>query len=283
MTLLVCAVALACNSGLTSVLAKEISGPLQHITSTTFAKGALATYMLFQVIFGFTYTPLQGVMPAEALDTNMRAKGLAASGFIVGIVGFINTFCTPIANSSIGYRYIYIFVGWDIIETICWYLFWYVPTIVTACLFKQHANVFLAAVSSLKDVRWKSLSTSTASRIPSKHLYMLTRSSSNPTAWSPRKSWILLFKKAAFLTYRLFTHPPSASSYPRHCSSDRTGVIWRIFKPVSLIRLFGLAALFSIALKLNITKSSCQLPHILASARIVCPGFRHVMPNYMLP
>jgi hypothetical protein len=41
-------------------------------------------------------------------------------------MGFINTFCTPIANKSIGYKYIYIFVGWDIIESILWYLFWYV-------------------------------------------------------------------------------------------------------------------------------------------------------------
>ena len=54
----------------------------------------------------------------------MRAKGLAASGFIVGAMGFINTFCTPIANANIGYRYIYIFVGWDIVESVLWYLFW---------------------------------------------------------------------------------------------------------------------------------------------------------------
>jgi hypothetical protein len=42
-------------------------------------------------------------------------------------MGFINTFCTPIANSSIGYKYIYIFVGWDIVESFLWWLFWFVP------------------------------------------------------------------------------------------------------------------------------------------------------------
>jgi hypothetical protein len=94
------------------------------ITNLPFAKGALAFYFLFQVFYGFTYTPLQGVIPAEALDTNRRAKGLAASGFIVGIMGFINTFCTPIATQNIGYKYIWIFVGWDVIESILWYLFW---------------------------------------------------------------------------------------------------------------------------------------------------------------
>ena len=120
-----CAVALACNAGLTSALKVNAAGV---VTNVSFGKGALATYFLFQVFFGFTYTPLQGVIPAEALDTNMRAKGLAASGFIVGIMGFINTFCTPVANSTIGYKYIYIFVGWDVIESIIWYFFWYVPS-----------------------------------------------------------------------------------------------------------------------------------------------------------
>jgi hypothetical protein len=115
--------ALACNSGLTAVISKEIEAT-GSITKESYAKGALATYFLFQVFFGFTYTPLQGVIPAEALDTNRRAKGLAASGFIVGGMGFINTFCTPIANKSIGYKYIYIFVGWDILESIIWYFFW---------------------------------------------------------------------------------------------------------------------------------------------------------------
>lgn len=117
-----CSVALACNAGVTSVINSEESAT-GSITKQSYAKGALATYFLFQVIYGFTYTPLQGVIPAEALDTNMRAKGLAASGFLVGAVGFINTFCTPIANQNIGYKYIYIFVGWDIIESIAWYFF----------------------------------------------------------------------------------------------------------------------------------------------------------------
>lgn len=115
--------ALACNSGITSVVHKDLT-PANVLTNLSYGKGALATYFLFQVIYGFTYTPLQGVIPAEALDTNMRAKGLAASGFIVGGMGFINTFCTPIANGTIGYKYIYIFVGWDLIEAFLWWLFW---------------------------------------------------------------------------------------------------------------------------------------------------------------
>ncbi|KAI1809373.1 lactose permease [Poronia punctata] len=113
-----CVAALATNSGLSAALDAQgdnIQG--------SYAKGALASYFLFNVVFSFTYTPLQGVIPSEALETTTRAKGLAASAVMVNLVGFINQFAGPIGLHNIGYKYIYIFVGWDIIEVICWYLF----------------------------------------------------------------------------------------------------------------------------------------------------------------
>ena len=67
------------------------------------AQGALAAYLLFNVNFMFTYTPLQAVTPVENLDTNIRAKGLAAGGFFNGCMGFINQFAGPIALQNIGY------------------------------------------------------------------------------------------------------------------------------------------------------------------------------------
>lgn len=88
------------------------------------AKTALAFYFLFNTVYSFAYTPLQGVIPAEALDTNLRAKGLAASGMLVGLIGFINAYAGPIALHNIGNNYIWVFVAWDSIETLLWYLFW---------------------------------------------------------------------------------------------------------------------------------------------------------------
>lgn len=87
------------------------------------AKGALAAYFLFNFQFMFTYTPLQAVIPAEALDTATRAKGLAVSTMIVGVMGFINQFAGPIALKNIGYKYVYVFVAWDIVEALAWFLF----------------------------------------------------------------------------------------------------------------------------------------------------------------
>ncbi|KAK0630288.1 general substrate transporter [Bombardia bombarda] len=115
---LACAAALAVNSGLSAAL--DNMGTNINIS---YGQGALASYFLFNVIFSFTYTPLQGVIPTEALETTTRAKGLALSGFIVNAMGFINQFAGPIALDNIKYKYIYVFVGWDIVEAFLWYLF----------------------------------------------------------------------------------------------------------------------------------------------------------------
>ncbi|CAH0046433.1 unnamed protein product [Clonostachys solani] len=117
---LACAAALAVNAGLSSALdAQQSKGNIQE----SYAKGALASYFLFNIIFSFTYTPLQGVIPAEALETTMRAKGLAASAFIVSAMGFLSQFALPIGFQNITYKVVYIFVAWDVIESIAWYLF----------------------------------------------------------------------------------------------------------------------------------------------------------------
>jgi hypothetical protein len=113
-----CAVALALNSGLSAALdQQQRDGGGINIS---YGQAALASYFLFNIIFSFTYTPLQGVIPTEALETTTRAKGLALSGFIVNALGFVNQFAGPIALENIQYRYIFVFVGWD------WYV---VPTL----------------------------------------------------------------------------------------------------------------------------------------------------------
>ncbi|KAI0113102.1 general substrate transporter [Daldinia grandis] len=115
---LACAAALATNSGLSAAL--DAQG--ENIQES-YAKGALASYFLFNIIFSFTYTPLQGVIPTEALETTTRAKGLACSSVVVYAMGFINQFAGPIALGNIQYKYIYVFVGWDLVEAALWYFF----------------------------------------------------------------------------------------------------------------------------------------------------------------
>jgi hypothetical protein len=161
---LACAAALACNSGLSAALDKQTHS--DNGVQTSYAQSALASYFLFNIIFSFTYTPLQAVVPTEALETTTRAKGLAASGIIVNAVGFINQFAGPIALGNIGYKYIYIFVGWDMIESGMWYLFGYVlPSLlfVLASLFPflgpcfARSFLFLSLLRSLAPSRFSLL------------------------------------------------------------------------------------------------------------------------------
>ncbi|KAF9892246.1 hypothetical protein FE257_002023 [Aspergillus nanangensis] len=118
---LACAITMAINAGVSQpMIGPKLRGePINQ----TFGQTALAFYYLFNLVFSFTYTPLQGVIPAEALETTTRAKGLALSGFMVSTISFISQFATPIGLANISTNYFWIFVGWDLVESVCWYFF----------------------------------------------------------------------------------------------------------------------------------------------------------------
>lgn len=113
-----CAGWLAINAGLQSKMDSEGDN-----TPRAVGQAALAAYILFQVNFMFAYTPLQAAVVVEALDTATRAKGLALGGLLTGAMGFLNQFAGPLALESIGYKYVYVFVGWDTVEAGLWYFF----------------------------------------------------------------------------------------------------------------------------------------------------------------
>ncbi|KAF3398210.1 Lactose permease [Penicillium rolfsii] len=112
-----CAITMAINAAISLPIAQ--TGTI----SKTKGQAALAFYYLFNVVFSFTYTPLQGVVPAEALETTTRAKGLALSGFMVSSISFISQFASPIGLGNISTNYFWIFVGWDLLEVVFWYFF----------------------------------------------------------------------------------------------------------------------------------------------------------------
>jgi sugar porter (SP) family MFS transporter len=116
-----CAICMAINAGVSQPLIPQREAG--ETLDPTLGRTALAFYYLFQVVFSFTYTPLQGVVPAEALETTTRAKGLALSGFLVSGTSFISQYASPIALGNISTNYFWIFVGWDVIESACWYFF----------------------------------------------------------------------------------------------------------------------------------------------------------------
>lgn len=149
-----------------------ISLPIAQTGTISKSKGqaALAFYYLFNVVFSFTYTPLQGVVPAEALETTTRAKGLALSGFMVSSISFISQFASPIGLGNISTNYFWIFVGWDLLEVVFWYLFWYVYNpIFTIFLFKTLTpTVLVSSPRAVPSRNWSGCTSSpTPSRLPS--------------------------------------------------------------------------------------------------------------------
>ncbi|KAG8743615.1 hypothetical protein FRC10_011678 [Ceratobasidium sp. 414] len=115
----VCSVMLAINGGLS---AKWANTP-EDQKNLNVGRGAVAAFFWFNIIYSFAYTPLQALYPVECLHTNTRAKGMAMYAFVVNCISFINLYAGPIALQNITHNYIFIFVGWDLVESALWYFF----------------------------------------------------------------------------------------------------------------------------------------------------------------
>lgn len=83
----------------------------------------IAMLFLYGVFSSFTWSPLQALYPAEILNNDIRAKGMAAQSFISGVAGFINMYATPIALRNIGWKTYTIFL---ILHVVHWFLMYFV-------------------------------------------------------------------------------------------------------------------------------------------------------------
>ncbi|KAF6814727.1 MFS lactose [Colletotrichum sojae] len=70
----------------------------------------IAMIFLYGIVMSFTWTPLQAMYPAEILQTDIRAKGIAADKFVSGIASFIDLYATPVALKNIGWKTYTIFL-----------------------------------------------------------------------------------------------------------------------------------------------------------------------------
>ncbi|PAV20274.1 MFS lactose permease [Pyrrhoderma noxium] len=114
-----CSVLLAANAGFSAAWASYANGK----ENLSIGRAGAAFFFLFNIVYAFTYTPLQSLYPAECLETTTRAKGVAMKIFVISCTSFINLFCTPIAFGRVGWKYILVFVFWDAFEALIWYFF----------------------------------------------------------------------------------------------------------------------------------------------------------------
>ncbi|KAJ6539698.1 general substrate transporter [Mycena capillaripes] len=82
------------------------------------ARTAIAFIFLFGFVYSLAYTPLQALYPAEVLDYNTRAKGMAMYALVVSCASFVNTYAGPIALQNIGWKYYIVYVVWDLFECV---------------------------------------------------------------------------------------------------------------------------------------------------------------------
>ncbi|KAJ7094443.1 general substrate transporter [Mycena belliarum] len=82
------------------------------------ANAAIAFIFLFGFVYSLAYTPLQALYPAEVLDYNTRAKGMAMYALAVACASFVNTYAGPIALQRITWRYYCVYIGWDLFECV---------------------------------------------------------------------------------------------------------------------------------------------------------------------
>ncbi|KAJ7228311.1 general substrate transporter [Mycena pura] len=82
------------------------------------ANSAIAFIFLFGFVYSLAYTPLQALYPAEVLDYNTRAKGMAVYALCVSAASFVNTYAGPIALQRITWRYYIVYIVWDLFECV---------------------------------------------------------------------------------------------------------------------------------------------------------------------
>lgn len=87
------------------------------------ANAAIAFIFLFGFVYSLAYTPLQALYPAECLDYNTRAKGMAFYAFAVSCASFVNTYAGPIALQNITWKYYIVYIVWDLFECVIIHFF----------------------------------------------------------------------------------------------------------------------------------------------------------------
>lgn len=56
------------------------------------------------------------------MSQDMRGKGMAVHILISNFAGFINTFANSVGLGKLGWKYYFVFVGWDLVASVLWFL-----------------------------------------------------------------------------------------------------------------------------------------------------------------
>jgi len=87
------------------------------------SRSAIAFIYIFGITYSFSYTPLQALYPVECLAYETRAKGMGMYNLFVNVAMFFNTYAIPTVWEKIKWRFYFVYIAWDVFETVFIY-FW---------------------------------------------------------------------------------------------------------------------------------------------------------------
>jgi MFS family permease len=93
-----------------NVLASEAEKYADGVVPTSQAYAFIAMIFTYGIFWGFCWTPLQALYPAEILNNEIRAKGMGVKGLLTGLSSFINTYGTSVSLKHIGWKTYTIFL-----------------------------------------------------------------------------------------------------------------------------------------------------------------------------
>lgn len=93
-----------------NVLAARAEGYEEGKIPLPQAYAFIAMVFSYGIFWGFCWTPLQALYPAEILNNEIRAKGMGFKGLLTGLTSFINTYGTSVSLNKIGWRTYTIFL-----------------------------------------------------------------------------------------------------------------------------------------------------------------------------
>ncbi|KAI6784113.1 uncharacterized protein J7T54_004659 [Emericellopsis cladophorae] len=93
-----------------NVLAARAEGYDEGTIPRSQAYAFIAMVFSYGIFWGFCWTPLQALYPAEILNNEIRAKGMGIKGLLTGLSSFINTYGTSVSLKNIGWKTYTIFL-----------------------------------------------------------------------------------------------------------------------------------------------------------------------------
>ncbi|KAJ1549939.1 hypothetical protein HK096_009607, partial [Nowakowskiella sp. JEL0078] len=104
------------STAIVTVIFAVVTASTALATDTAGSYISVVAIYLFGIVFSFAWTPMQVLYVVEVIPYKNRAKGLSLNNLLVNICGFYSNYVTPVAMGSIGWKFYFVYIAWDLME-----------------------------------------------------------------------------------------------------------------------------------------------------------------------